>query len=66
MNKLDIRFWKLILVGGGLIIVVSVLCLLADEYLTGMGGWLPAWGRVLVLVGGLAIIVVALAVKRRR
>ena len=65
MSRFDITFWKFILTVGGLIIVVSTLCLLLDEWLTGYGGLLPAWARGLCLVGGLLLIVGVLAVKRK-
>ena len=66
MSKLDITFWKLILVGGGLIIVIAMLCLLLDEWFTGFGGWLPAWARCLIVLAALGVILLALAAKVRR
>jgi uncharacterized membrane protein YhaH (DUF805 family) len=66
MSRLDITFCQLILVGGGLIIIVVELCLLADELLTGASFGFPAWARCLGLLAGLALIVAVLAVRVKR
>ena len=63
MSKLDIRFCRLILVVGGLIIVISELCLLLDQWFTGYQGLFPVWVKILILAGGLLVIVLALAVR---
>ena len=63
MPKLDIRFCKLILIVGGLIVVIAELCLLLDQYFTGVQGLFPAWAKGLVLVAALAVIVATLAVR---
>ena len=63
MNKLDIRFCKLILVVGGLIIVISELCLLLDQWFTGYHGLFPVWVKILIVTAGLGVILLALAVE---
>ena len=63
MDKLDIRFCKLILIGAGLVIIAAELYLLADQYLTGFQGLFPAWAKVLIVAGGLGVILLALAAK---
>lgn len=61
MPKLDIMFWKLIISGGGLVIIVAELCLLVYELTTGIRVGFPIWARAAGLVAGLTAIVLAWA-----
>ena len=63
MSRFDIRFWKCILVGGGVLITISELCLLAHQWLTGCSWGFPAWVRIVIALVGLGVAVVAMAVK---
>lgn len=63
MSQFDIMFWKIILVGGGIILLFGWLFLLAYEATTGIRVGFPAWARILGVVAALAVIVSALAVK---
>ena len=65
MTRLDIMFCKIILVGGGLIIIIAELCLLLDELFTGASYGFPAWARGLILVAALVMIVAVLSVRRK-
>ena len=62
MTQFDIRFWKLIVIGGGVIIAVAELCLLGHEWISGCPGAFPAWVRGLVVLGGLGVAIMAMRV----
>lgn len=63
MSRFDITGCKLILALAGMVLVFAEICLLLDAVLFGAtGGTLLA--RVLILVAGLLVVVLALRVRR--
>ena len=65
MNRFDITFWKAILILAGMLIVAAEICLLLHGLLTGFSGSEAAWARLLFLVAGFLLVVLALRLKRR-
>jgi len=65
MSRFDITFWKVILVGGGVIIIVAELCLLIWGTGSDIDGLFPPWARALGLVAGFGLILAVLAVRRK-
>ena len=65
MTRFDITWAKIILIGGGLILVFAGLLLAVDLWIVGEEPMTRLWIRIPVILAGLAVVLVTLATKRK-